>query len=122
MTDRAAPDTHLEKLMNELIAAARFLEAPGYPFAATARQTRLREARQFLREYVSERTLTEDEWRYLRQRLTPRQPHDCPYCSFDPTSMSDFCDEHRPVSQRVRDDLSLKLERSRRVSTSERPQ
>ena len=27
----------------------------------------------------------------------------CPYCSFDPTSMNDYCDEHRPDRRRQSD-------------------
>jgi hypothetical protein len=27
----------------------------------------------------------------------------CPYCSFQPTSMSDYCEEHRPGNAQRRD-------------------
>lgn len=33
-------------------------------------------------------------------QATPKKyvyPDRCPYCSFDPTSLSDYCDEHRPT-------------------------
>jgi hypothetical protein len=30
----------------------------------------------------------------------PPKPDRCPYCSFQPTTASDYCDEHRPKAWR----------------------
>jgi hypothetical protein len=38
----------------------------------------------------------------------------CPYCSFDPTSDSDYCDEHRPSKVTTNHELALIMIREMR--------
>jgi hypothetical protein len=47
----------------------------------------LRELREWLR----------DDLKLLAAPTVAQAPTRCPYCSFDPTSMNDYCAEHRPA-------------------------
>lgn len=38
----------------------------------------------------------------IREDLARRSPERCQYCSFQPTSGNDYCDDHRPERRRTK--------------------